>query len=70
MKPTVFEIYGTDMKTGNQVTLTKLICGNITIGKLFDKWKKDGIRVHYVKLIQELDLTPDELLFYIEENNI
>lgn len=68
MKPTIIEVHGTDKKTGKQVTLTKLILGNITIGKLFDKWKKDGIIVHYVRIVKELDLPPDELLFYLNDN--
>lgn len=67
MKPTIFEIYGTQADTGEQVTLTKLIFGDITVEKLFDKWRRKGIKVHYVRIVKELDLPPDELLFYINE---
>ena len=68
MKPTIFEICGTDAKSGKQLTLTKLIFGDVTIGKLLDNWKKEGIKIHYFRIVSELDLAPDELLFYIEEN--
>ena len=68
MKPTIIEVHGTEKKTGKQVTLTKLILGNITIGKLVDKWRRDGINVLNVTVVKELDLPPDELLFYMSEN--
>lgn len=65
MKPTIIEVYGTRQDTGEQVTQTKIIAGNITIGKLFDKWRKNGINVHNVRIVKELDMSPDELLFYL-----
>lgn len=67
MKPTIIEVYAKD-KDGEQVTLTKLIAGNITIGKLFDKWKRQGLTVYNVRIVKELDMPPDELLFYLNEN--
>lgn len=68
MKPTIIEVHGTMKDTGEQVTLTKLVLGDITVGKLIDKWRRDGISVHYVRVVKELDMLPDELLFYINEN--
>lgn len=67
MKPTIIEVYAKD-KDGEQVTLTKLILGNITIGKLIDKWKRQGLTVYNVRIVKELDMPPDELLFYLNEN--
>lgn len=69
MKPTVFEIHATKKDTGEQMTLYKLVLGNITVGKLIDNYRRKGFDVHYMRLVEEIDLAPDELLFYLNENS-